>query len=310
MGKRKLNSTTFFQCDWSGFPMKSAHCYWPSWSQSGKLLKKGSYCNWESVVAAVDHELYARPITSLSAAEGAKIKEHIAHMCGTEYVKSAPHFDDLAHTKGKLDAHGFHEKCVHASDPIMGVKIAPDGDVFEVLITPDASSADTGRYVFEPYMHPCFLHPATLSHFHSMRKKGAAKGTERDLSVWYYATKELPPNTTASNLFKMQLFGDILLVQQSREASFMPRERYISFNKTQFEEQFYKKKRRGPSDPPSLSPSAYNDLKQQMQATLNSYEERVSADAAPPRETSRAMAVAPTDGRKLAAKLRERLAEH
>ena len=39
MGKRKLNSTTFFQCDWTGFPMKSAHCYWPSWSQTGKLLE-------------------------------------------------------------------------------------------------------------------------------------------------------------------------------------------------------------------------------------------------------------------------------
>lgn len=297
MGKRKLNSTTFFQCDWSGFPMKSAHCYWPSWSQTGKLLKKGSYCNWESVVAAVDHELYARPITSLTAAEGAKIKEHIAHMCGTEYVKSAPHFDDLAHTKGKLDAQAFHEKCVHASDPIMGVKIAPDGDIYEVLLVPVE-----GRFKFGDYLHPAFNYPLGPSTFHSMRKKGSKN--ERDMCVWHLATKELPPNPTASNLFKMQLYGDVLLIQQSREQSFLPRERYISFTKAMFDEQFTKKRKR--PDVQCMSMSAYESEKARMQQVLNQYEKEASKGAEAPKATARAPTMAPTNGKSLASAVKQR----
>ncbi len=300
MGKRKLNGTSFYQCEWTGFPMKLAHCYMPTWSASGKLIKKGSYCNWEAVVA---HAAYLLEKEALPPSEHMRILEHVEFVTGAA-VQPGPHYDELTHTKGRMDAAGFHQACVLHAGPITAVKITPSGDVFEILIPPEFD----GAYLFDNYLHQPYNHLLTLSMFHSMRKKGAAKGTERDLSVWYYATKELPPNTTASNLFKMQLFGDILLVQQSREASFMPRERYISFNKAQFEEQFYKKKRRGPSDPPSLTPSAYNDLKQQMQATLNSYEEKVSADAAPPRETSKAMSVAPTDGRLLAKAVRERQA--
>ena len=53
--------------------------------------------------------------------------------------------------------------------------------------------------------------------FHSMRKKGG-KGTERDLSVWYYADKSLPHNPHASNLFKMlsvlSLFSNLNLTKK------------------------------------------------------------------------------------------------
>tara|TARA_B100001250_G_scaffold266056_1_gene229473 strand:+ start:1236 stop:2150 length:915 start_codon:yes stop_codon:yes gene_type:complete len=300
MGKRKLNGTSFYQCEWTGFPMKIAHCYMPTWSANGKLVKKGSYCNWEAVVAQATHQLEKMQLTP---EEHMKILEHVEFVTGAT-VQPAPHYDQLLHTKGRMDAASFHQACVLHAGPITAVKITPGGDVFEVVIHPQFD----GGYLFDTFLHRPYNHLLALSMFHSMRKKGAAKGTERDLSVWYYATKELPPNTTASNLFKMQLFGDILLVQQSREASFMPRERYISFNKALYEEQFFKKKRRGPSEPASMTPSAYDDLKQEMQATLNSYEQRVSADAAPPRETSKAMSVAPTDGRMLASKIRERQA--
>ena len=48
--------------------------------------------------------------------------------------------------------------------------------------------------------------------------------------MWYYPGRvDLPPNPTASALFKLQLFGDVLIVQQSRENSFLPRTRCIPF---------------------------------------------------------------------------------
>ena len=141
------------------------------------------------------------------------------------------------------------------------------------------------------------LHQNHLSHFRSMRKKGQ-RGPERDLTVWYYNTKELPFNKAASDLFKMQLYGDVLLVQQSREACFLPRERYISYFKAQFEEGFSKKRKR-PAEVPCMTTAQYQDVKGQIQDTLNRYEEAVSAEALPPQQTAHVRA--PTkSGRKLA----------
>lgn len=300
MGKRKLHGTAFYQCEWTGFPMKSAHCYMPTWTPGGKLVKKGSYCNWESVVA---HAQFLLAQTAITAEEHQKVVEHVEFVTGT-HPTAAPHYDDLLHTKGRLSAVSFHMACVQQTGPITGVKITPDGDIFETILEPN----ETGRFDFNCYMHKPYNHLLGLSTFHSMRKKGAAKGTDRDLSVWYYATKDLTHNPTASNLFKMQLYGDVLLVQQSREASFLPRERYVSFNKGQFDEQFQKRKRNRTIEPPSLTPEAYADLKASMQDTLNSYEKAAAASAQKPAEVSKAMSMAPMSGKTLAQKVRERQA--
>lgn len=296
MGKRKLNGATFYQCDWTGFPMKAAHCYMPTWPNDTKLAKKGSYCTWEAVAAHASELLRGEKI---SQSEYDRVIEHIAHVTGT-HVEDAPHYDELAHIKGKLDVRDFHKVCSKHVGPITGVKIAPTGDIFEVVLTPT-----DGAFDFEHYVHKPYNLLMGLSTFHSMRKKGASRNTERDLGVWYFATKELPPNPTASGLFKMQLYGDVLLVQQSREASFLPRERFVSFSRQQFDELFTKRKRQK-VDPPSLTPDAYADLKAEMQESLNSFEQKVSEKAAPPRQMATAQTMGPTSGRTLAAKLEER----
>ena len=297
MGKRKLHDTAFFQCDWTGFPMKTAHCYMPTWSPGGKLVKKGSYCNWESVVAHAAHQLRLQELTP---EVHTKILEHVEYITGT-HVDAAPHYTELMHTKGRMDTVAFHKICARQAGPITGVKVQPNGEVIEVILKPD----DEGIFDFKAYLHAPFLN-GSLSTFHSMRKKGSNKGTDRDLSVWYYATKDLPHNAAASNMFKMQLYGDVLLVQQSREAAFLPRDRYVSFRKGQFDNQFCKRKRSKHTEPTAMSTEAYGELKRSMQATLNSYEQRVSASAITPREHSKGMMMAPTDGKKLAKAMRER----
>lgn len=293
MGKRKLNGTFFHQCDWTGFPMKHAYCYMPSWAPSGKLIKKGSYCNWESVVA---HAAYMLEKEEMTSAEHEAVMAHVTMLTGV-HVEKAPHYNTLAHVHGDFDAISFHKACTEQKHPINAVKISPDGSVFDILVQGD----------FSNYLHKPYNHCGTLSSFHSMRKKGASKTTERDLSVWYYPTRELPHNPTASNLFKMQLYGDVLLVQQSREASFLPRERFVSYTKNLYDEQFTKKRRRNIAEPPSMTREAYDCLKQQMQATLNSFEANAASQAVAPRELSRAQSMAPIDGRKLALKSKERL---
>ena len=136
-----------------------------------------------------------------------------------------------------------------------------------------------------------------------MRKKGG-KNTDRDLSVWYYPVKDLPHNATASNLFKMQLYGDVLLVQQSREHSFMPRERFINFTKAHFDEQFSKKRKR--PDAQCMTMLNYADAKVQMQEQLNQYEAKASEHAVPPMQMAKTQTTAPTGGQQLAKKLKER----
>ena len=273
MGKRKLNGTSFFQCDWTGFPMRSAFCFMPTWSAAGKFMKRGSYCNWESVVAHAEWQLER---SELTLAEYSAIIEFITQTCGTT-VTPAPHYDELAHTKGRISMTDFHARCTEQRNPITAVKITTSGDVFECILKPDESSEMSHRFKIEDYLHKPYSYHGPPSSFHSMRKKGQ-KNNERDLAVWYYNVRELPHNPTASNLFKMQLYGDVLLVQQSRENSFIPRERFVSYTKAQYDDHFLKKRKRT-ADTASLAPEQYASLKESMQQELNQYESTLAASS-------------------------------
>lgn len=297
MGKRKLNGTHFYQCEWTGFPLRSPFCYMPTWGENKKLVKKGSYCNWESVVA---HAAYQLQRGEMTAEDHTKVLEHVSMVTGTN-VQPAPHYDELAHTKGRLDVHAFHSKC-SVQDPVTAVKIASDGQIYEVLLVPEE-----GKIKFSDYLDrgTPFEHVNNRpSCFHTMRKK-ANKGTDRDLTVWYYPTKDLAHNQTASSLFKMQLYGDVLLVQQSREQCFMPRERYVCFTQADFTEQFNKKRKRT-AEVVSLAPAQYEALKEKMQKDLNAFETAASSGAAKPHELSNVQALQPSSGRRLAQAVKER----
>lgn len=273
MGKRKLHGTTFYQCDWTGFPMKAQNCYMPFWV-NGKLLKKGCYFNWESVVAHA-MQLHA------GGAQLQPILDHIHMVTGT-HVHAAPHWNELAHTKGQLNAKEFHDQCTLNPEPITAVKIAPTGEVFEVVMIGGVDSTTFEQYLHKPYNNE------PLATFHSMRKKGC-KLTDRSLCVFYYPSKGLPPNPTASNAFKMQLYGDVLLVNQSNEASAIPRDRYVPFTKAAYDDLFHKKRKR--NEQSSLAPDQYAQMKDTMQQAFNSFEATVATDAAKPRETMKALQV-------------------
>jgi hypothetical protein len=297
MGKRKLCGTSFWQCDWTGIPMKSPHCYMPAWGVSGKLVRKGAYCNWEAVVA---HATWLRERHELHDDEFLQILAHVEMHTGTA-VRPAPHYELLAHTKGQMTAEMFHLACVRETADITGVLITPNGDVGEVTIEPDRSSADTGRYIFHCVNQGRYHR--MLSCFHSVRK-GNKNASARDLCVFHYPDKDLPHNPTASNLFKMQLYGDVLLVQQSREASFMPRERYVSYTKATYEEQFVKKRKK--PEPQSMSVDGYGEAKAAMQNALNAVEQAVTKAAVPPKQMSTAQSLGPKSGATLAEKVKER----
>lgn len=272
MGKRKMHGDTFYQCDYTGFPMRNAYCYMPTWDQTGKLVKKGSYCNWESVLA------HAAMLYGTDDVE--RVKSHVMGITGTERHRSAPDFTELYHMKGHMTPNQFHAHCTFLNEPIMGVKINTDGEIFEVVITPTE-----GKFYFNDYLHKPYSYDGPPQVFHSMRKKAGT--TAKDLTVLYYPSRDLPANNVASNVFKMQIHGDVLMVQQSREQSFMPRERYVTYTRQEFVEQFMKKRKRGAIDTPAMSTDDYLAVKGQMQEKLREFEASISRDAKKPGEITK-----------------------
>lgn len=282
MGKRKLNSTQFYQCDWTGYAMKLANCYMPTWTPSGKLLKRGCYCNWESVLAHAMELHGDSPVFH-------DIKAHVHKITGAN-VQLAPHYTELSHTKGTMDQWLFHEKCVAPTEPLTAVRICTTGVIEEVALMPEFGTFDFPRYLNSD---------VPLSYFHSTKKK-----SPRDLTVYYNAS-EKAPNTTASNIFKVQLKGDVLLVQQTREASCLPRQRFVSFTRALYDEYFNKKRKRV-AEPASHTSEAYGALKRQMQDDLDSFEQKASSGACPPKMMSKTQTTAPTSGKELASLVKQR----
>ena len=295
MGKRKIHGDTFYQCDYTGLPMRQAYCYMPTWDAAGKLVKKGSYCNWESVLAHV--ELCGRLRYSEHAAqEYDRVKAHIVGITGTDRLRDAPDYTELYHMKGHMTPIQYHEKCTFSDEPIIGVKITSDGEIFEVVVTPQE-----GKFNFEAFMHKPYSYQGNAQVFHSMRKKTST--TAKDLTVLYYPSRDLPVNTVASNVFKMQIHGDVLMVQQSREQSFLPRERYVTYTRHEFVEQFMKKRKRGAVEAPAMSCDDYKIAKKQMQEKLHEFEAAISKEAKKPGEISKQVKTKQASFRAMAADL-------
>ena len=131
-------------------------------------------------------------------------------------------------------------------------------------------------------------------------RKGKCK--DKDLCVFYYPDRNgFELNKLASNLFKMQIYGEVLLLQSSKEMSFMPRCRYISYTTADFEDNFLSRKRKRPAtEQMSMNQDQYKEIKAEMQASLADFEAQASASAQPPSADVKVAKMPPPDGRQLA----------
>ena len=299
MGKRKLHGRAYHQCDWTGFPMRNSNCYMPTWHKGpgGKLCKRGSYCNWESVMAHARHRLVVEKL--ITEEEHTRIREHVEQVCGgaLEGVEQH-HFSFLEHFKDETEAwtpvsdvplnrsmQEYHAKCCETVEEVTAVKVAASGEVFELIMDPHDGKFCFEQYVARPYMLQGGEHG--LASFQSLRRGNKSK--DRELTVFYWPFKNgLPFNNTASTLFKMQIYGDALVVQQTNEACFMPRNRYVHFTRQAFDEAFTKKRKRAPAEAPALTEVEYSDLKEEMRSSLAGFEQTISSSAQRPQELARA----------------------
>ena len=129
MGKRSLHDVHFFQCAWTGYPMRNNDCYFPTWNLN-KLGKRGTYCNWESVLAHA-HYLHNTDSSDFDASMLLKIENHIDSVAGYP-VHVAPSYTELSHIKdGGMKMDEFHAIC-SKQNKVHGVSIDIDGNAKNV----------------------------------------------------------------------------------------------------------------------------------------------------------------------------------
>ena len=280
-----MHGIVYYQCDWTGHPMRNTNCYMPAWNDSGKLIKRGSYINWESVVAHAEH--LASDGTILDQ-ELQKIREHVTGIIGP-LPETVAHFTWLEHffhtSPGSLNVscpawtvERYHEECCKYQEPINALKITQGNETVEVIITPTE-----GKYNFEDYLTRPYMagKEVEISSFVSMRRGKMPKDVS--VKVFYWPEKNgLDRNQLASNYFKMEMYGDVILVKQRKETAAWPRERYTSLSYQQFDDVFSKKRKKSLEEDSALSSDEFNSVKQQMQASFDVVEKQISSTSQKP----------------------------
>lgn len=299
MGKRKMHGQVFYQCDWTAFPMLASNAYMPTWT-TGKLTKRGSYYNWEAVLAHAHHMHDVEKV--LETSELDRITQHVTEHTGCLPDYRQFHFSFLEHFKtddekwmqvDKVErnwcAEDFHNACCLSNTDITAVKISPDGAVFDIIMKVGEL---VKSYLTCPYMYTSDEH--SPSQFQSMRKGKIPK--DRDLTVFYWPGKNgLEHNTTASSIFKVAIYGDVLLVQETKEASAKPRNRFINFNKQMFDDLFHKKRKK-PTATCGMTKKEFDSVKAEMQSSLNGCEASISEGASRPQDLAAGAKMPPSAG--------------
>lgn len=325
MGKRKLHGENFYQCEWTGFPMRQSNCYMPSWQGNKKMSKRGSYCNWESVLAHAHHMYDVEK--SIDASELAKIREHLTAIMGPLPDFTLYHYSFLAHFKDDTDKwekcsdlplnltmDSYHAACCVPMEDVRAVKLAASGETTEVILEPLAglmplakSLPDReimgGDYSLNEHLSMPYYptYEGSRTQMYPTEETVPSKGkNSKELAVYFWAHNNgLPTNNVASNLMKMQINGDMLLVNKTKENAFKARTRYHDYTLEQYNEQFSKKKKRQAPDMNSISSTEYGKLKEQMCSSLNGYEAQISSSAERPADLARGAAIPPASGKDL-----------
>ena len=165
------------------------------------------------------------------------------------------------------------------------VVIEDDGTVHESVIHPNTD----GVYKF--------VHGDNPANFQFMCRGSKAKN--RDLTIIHNANANYKFNQTASMHFKMQMHGPVVLVQQSKEASLLPRVRYLNYYKKDFAEQF-QRRRRSQATAQCFTAEEFKGVKETMVQTFADFERTGAKMANPPPRK-----IGPSVGLGKAAKLRK-----
>ena len=267
MGKRTLHNATYYTCDYTGLPMRDKGCYMPVW-RNGRLTKKGSYCNWESVLRHAQQMCVKDEEITVDAL--ASVIKHVHHAAGTEDVVAAPEYTQLQHFGGDVDVYEFHRVCCFATKPVTGVLLQADGALREVTLHPEG-----GRFE---------------------QLEGGTNSAR--LSLWCVPWSLGTLNEAATRLLKREILGDVLLVGARPEHSFLPRTRFTSISTPDVHELLEARPRR--VQPTGLSREDFAAARAEMERSMKRFESRITADTATPHVIAAGAVMPPSTGDKLA----------
>ena len=262
MGKRKMQALAYYQCDYTGFPMRNSNCYVPIWKE-GRIAKQGSYCCWEAVLSA-----------TAASPQAKEIKAYIEELVGCELTHAPPQ-SELAwfNENGNITTMDqFLGACEVPLKPVQVIEVGVDGRLTYAVLA---------RRAWMGFAH----------RFTTTRKKGKEKVFEVCFSG------EGQANTVATQYFKQALCGPVYVALKSNELAIQERTRYLDINLEIFSSVFQPRKRK---ESTGLEKKEYESVKAEMQKELMQVEASASASSLPPSQLAKAAAMPPAQGDEIA----------
>jgi hypothetical protein len=251
MGKRKMQALAYYQCDYTGLPMRNSNCYIPVWKEDGRMIKQGSFCCWEAVLAA-----------TAASPQSKEIKAYIEELVGCELIPAPSHTELswLSESGTITTIDQFLGACEVPLKPVQVVEVGVDGRLTHCVLA---------RRAWMGFAH----------RFTTTRKKGKEKAFE----VCFGG--EGLPNTTATQYFKQALCGPVYVALKSNELAIQERTRYLDLSLEIFSSVFLPRKRK---DCAGLEKKEYESVKAEMLQELMQVESTASASALPPSQLAKA----------------------
>ena len=278
--------------------MAASNCYMPTWT-NGRLVRKGSYCNWESVLSHAKLLLLNETIT---AEQFDAVRAHIIELLGGVEPASFA-YSDLAHMRPgseqspQWSADDMHTWCCKDWRSVHVVKISATSEVELCTLQLE----DNNQHLLSVLTQE-FTSPLRLPLLQRRSTSNSLNSKHQQSYVLYCnsTNDNLEYNSLASSLCKnFNVYGDAYVVQIINELCFLHRERVVNFTVEQFNNVFKKKTRKRSADSASLTKDQYCNIKAEMQESLNCYEAKMSKHAQAPLLLANAALLKPASAQEL-----------
>jgi hypothetical protein len=260
MGKRKLGDYDYYQCDYTGLPMRNSNCYMPSYSKAGKLVKQGSYCCWEAVIAACNGDKNVQNL----------VDDIVG--CTVAMAPDRGALSWLCDTGPIMNIDEFLAACDDPNKPVNVIEITVDGRLTEAVIA---------RRAYLGFAH----------RFTTMRKKSKDKAYE----VCFNGVGA--PNALATQYFRQELSGTVYVALKSKELAIQERARYLTLDIESFKASFQTVRKRKVE---AFDASEYAEMKKEMHNELMLVEHAASDATRTPMELAKAAVMPSATGLEIA----------
>lgn len=273
MGKRKHIDVSYWQCDWTGMPLGVSRYYIPVMEANGRVTRKGTYMNWQCARA---HLNYMHSQDKITYEEFLKSVNLINNLAGYT-VCNAPDYQALMHFGGKMTILEFTQQCNERLEPLSAVRMNCDGTVQHVYISPVNGNYDCGLSKEMECTDWDLLRPTRK--LKNVKDKQMAVICNRVPVDPQRATY----NTKASQLFKIELYGDVLIVCLTKRVDVDHMDEFLCFTMDDFEEQFKKKakkpKKTTEDEAAAMSKEDFNLVEHEINKAFKELEAHESAGA-------------------------------